>query len=132
MSQKTPTITATSECLLRAYKWLYKLNIIYYSSLESKIQTFYFSFYGKMFWNIWALIYKFNAFDRNIYKQLFFYSFYNFSNLKFYSEDIAEQGIIIIIILLAKLTSYIKNILDTTLSNRLTNVKRCCNSRGQL
>ena len=29
---------------------------------------------------------------------------------------------IIIIILFAKLTSYIKNILDTTLSNRLTNV----------
>jgi len=39
--------------------------------------------------------------------------------------------IIIIIILFAKLTSYIKNILDTTLSNRLTNVQRCCNSRNQ-
>jgi len=44
-----------------------------------------------------------------------------------------EKGhiIIIIIILFAKLTSYIKNILDTTLSNRLTNVQRCCNSRNQ-
>ena len=39
--------------------------------------------------------------------------------------------IIIIIIIFAKLTSYIKNILDTTLSNRLTNVQRCCNSRNQ-
>ena len=37
--------------------------------------------------------------------------------------------IIIIIILFAKLTSYIKNILYTTLSYRLTNVQRCCNSR---
>ena len=41
------------------------------------------------------------------------------------------ESVIIIIILLAKLTSYIKNILDTTLSNRLTNVHRCCNSRNQ-
>ena len=64
-------------------------------------------------------------------------AFYQSQFIIYYEMSLSISGlllrkiIIIIIILFAKLTSYIKNKLDTTLSNRLTNVQRCCNSRNQ-
>ena len=59
--------------------------------------------------------------------------FFLYGTLSLGTIEIAFHIIIIIIIILfAKLTSYIKNIQDTTIGNRLTNVQRCCNSRGQL